>query len=92
MYQGSSIAFGLAKFPVSEFELVAEELLMSDSVIKVHHLQVYANSPFVNHACKQKEESSKTKIEDERVAQAFHTEVIIQILMFFCKIMSWKSS
>lgn len=36
VYRGSSIAFGLAKFPVSEFELVAEELLMSDSVIKVY--------------------------------------------------------
>ncbi|XP_051114484.1 uncharacterized protein LOC127240078 [Andrographis paniculata] len=32
----SSIIFGLSDFPVSEFELVAEELLMSDSVIKVY--------------------------------------------------------
>ncbi|KAG2302148.1 hypothetical protein Bca52824_030799 [Brassica carinata] len=35
LYRGSSIVFGLSKFPVSEFELVAEELLMSNSVIKV---------------------------------------------------------
>ncbi|XP_071706226.1 uncharacterized protein [Rutidosis leptorrhynchoides] len=33
---GGSIIFGLFDFPVSEFELVAEELLMSDSVIKVY--------------------------------------------------------
>lgn len=31
-----SICFGLSQRPVSEFELVAEELLMSDSVIKVY--------------------------------------------------------
>lgn len=37
LYRGSSIIFGLSDFPVSEFELVAEELLMSDSIIKVHH-------------------------------------------------------
>jgi hypothetical protein len=30
-----SICFGLSDNPISEFELVAEELLMSDSVIKV---------------------------------------------------------
>ncbi|XP_062073787.1 uncharacterized protein LOC133778004 [Humulus lupulus] len=35
LYRGGSIIFGLSKFPVSEFELVAEELLMSDSTIKV---------------------------------------------------------
>ncbi|KAM3263833.1 hypothetical protein P3L10_000827 [Capsicum annuum] len=33
---GSGIVFGLSNFPVSEFELVAEELLMSDSIIKVY--------------------------------------------------------
>ncbi|XP_024986062.1 uncharacterized protein LOC112521435 [Cynara cardunculus var. scolymus] len=33
---GGSIIFGLSDFPVSEFELVAEELLMSDSTIKVY--------------------------------------------------------
>ncbi|XP_075101419.1 uncharacterized protein LOC107787423 [Nicotiana tabacum] len=33
---GSSIIFGLSNYPVSEFELVAEELLMSDSIIKVY--------------------------------------------------------
>ncbi|CAI9095531.1 OLC1v1031512C1 [Oldenlandia corymbosa var. corymbosa] len=33
---GSSISFGLSDYPVSEFELVAEELLMSYSVIKVY--------------------------------------------------------
>lgn len=32
---GGSIIFGLSEYPISEFELVAEELLMSDSVIKV---------------------------------------------------------
>ncbi|KAL0324708.1 UNVERIFIED_CONTAM: hypothetical protein Scaly_2437900, partial [Sesamum calycinum] len=36
LYYRSSIIFGLSDFPVSEFELVAEELLMSDSVIKVY--------------------------------------------------------
>ncbi|KAK4802153.1 hypothetical protein SAY86_000356 [Trapa natans] len=36
LYRGSSIIFGLSDFPVSEFELVAEELLMSDSIIKVY--------------------------------------------------------
>lgn len=35
LYSGGSIVFGLSAYPVSEFELVAEELLMSDSVIKV---------------------------------------------------------
>lgn len=30
--------FGLSAYPVSEFELVAEELLMSDSVIKVYNI------------------------------------------------------
>ncbi|XP_011018659.1 PREDICTED: uncharacterized protein LOC105121628 isoform X1 [Populus euphratica] len=35
LYRGGSIVFGLSDFPVSEFELVAEELLMSDSIIKV---------------------------------------------------------
>ncbi|KAJ6963023.1 hypothetical protein NC652_001602 [Populus alba x Populus x berolinensis] len=35
LYRGGSIVFGLSEFPVSEFELVAEELLMSDSIIKV---------------------------------------------------------
>ncbi|XBI97770.1 hypothetical protein VPH35_018089 [Triticum aestivum] len=33
---GGSICFGLSENPISEFELVAEELLMSDSVIKVY--------------------------------------------------------
>ncbi|KAL8552848.1 hypothetical protein ACS0TY_001507 [Phlomoides rotata] len=36
LYCGSSIIFGLSEFPVSEFELVAEELLISDSVVKVY--------------------------------------------------------
>ncbi|KAJ4846828.1 hypothetical protein Tsubulata_004625 [Turnera subulata] len=35
LYRRGTIIFGLSEFPVSEFELVAEELLMSDSVIKV---------------------------------------------------------
>lgn len=34
--------FGLSNFPISEFELVAEELLMSNSVIKAG----YCSSPF----------------------------------------------
>ncbi|KAK1262274.1 hypothetical protein QJS04_geneDACA008723 [Acorus gramineus] len=33
---GGSITFGLSDYPVSEFELVAEELLMSDSMLKVY--------------------------------------------------------
>ncbi|XP_057810160.1 uncharacterized protein LOC131024660 isoform X2 [Salvia miltiorrhiza] len=36
LYCKSSIIFGLSDYPVSEFELVAEELLMSDSIIKVY--------------------------------------------------------
>jgi len=32
---GSSIKFGLKEYPISEFELVAEELLMSDCTMKV---------------------------------------------------------
>ncbi|KAL8064669.1 hypothetical protein ABFX02_01G106300 [Erythranthe guttata] len=36
LYCKSSIIFGLSEYPVSEFELVAEELLMSDSIIKVY--------------------------------------------------------
>lgn len=35
LYRGGTIVFGLSDYPVSEFELVAEELLMSDSIIKV---------------------------------------------------------
>lgn len=38
LYRGGSIVFGLSAYPVSEFELVAEELLMSDSVIKVYNI------------------------------------------------------
>lgn len=30
-----TLSFGLARYAMSEFELLAEELLMSDSVIKV---------------------------------------------------------
>uniref|UniRef100_A0A803N494 DUF8003 domain-containing protein n=1 Tax=Chenopodium quinoa TaxID=63459 RepID=A0A803N494_CHEQI len=33
---GGELSFGLAKYASSEFELLAEELLMSDSVIKVY--------------------------------------------------------
>ncbi|KAL5724090.1 hypothetical protein ACHQM5_007395 [Ranunculus cassubicifolius] len=33
---GGTISFGLSNYPVSEFELVAEELLISDSIIKVY--------------------------------------------------------
>ncbi|CAK9172632.1 unnamed protein product [Ilex paraguariensis] len=33
---GGSIIFGLTEYPISEFELVAEELLMSNSIIKVY--------------------------------------------------------
>ncbi|CAK7356223.1 unnamed protein product [Dovyalis caffra] len=36
LYRGGSIIFGLSEFPVSEFELIAEELLMSDSIIKIY--------------------------------------------------------
>ncbi|XP_039057296.1 uncharacterized protein LOC120200561 isoform X1 [Hibiscus syriacus] len=35
LYRGGEIVFGLSAYPMSEFELVAEELLMSDSIIKV---------------------------------------------------------
>ncbi|KAI4369970.1 hypothetical protein MLD38_018359 [Melastoma candidum] len=36
LYNRSFISFGLSEFPVSEFELVAEEILMSDSIVKVY--------------------------------------------------------
>lgn len=36
LYRGATVAFGLSDYPVSEFELIAEELLMSDSIIKVY--------------------------------------------------------
>ncbi|PKA56333.1 hypothetical protein AXF42_Ash014836 [Apostasia shenzhenica] len=36
LLDGGSICFGLSDYPVSEFELVAEELLISDSIIKVY--------------------------------------------------------
>ncbi|KAI8534522.1 hypothetical protein RHMOL_Rhmol10G0096600 [Rhododendron molle] len=36
LLSGSSIIFGLSEYPISEFEVVAEELLMSDSSIKVY--------------------------------------------------------
>lgn len=35
VYSGGSLIFGLSDYPISEFELVAEELLLSDSIIKV---------------------------------------------------------
>ncbi|XP_027360081.1 uncharacterized protein LOC113868583 [Abrus precatorius] len=35
VYSGGSLVFGLSDYPISEFELVAEELLLSDSIIKV---------------------------------------------------------
>jgi len=35
VYSGGSLIFGLSEYPISEFELVAEELLLSDSIIKV---------------------------------------------------------
>lgn len=41
LLDGASISFGLSDYPVSEFELVAEELLMSDSVIKA--CQIHEN-------------------------------------------------
>jgi len=37
VYNGGSLIFGLSDYPVSEFELVAEELLLSDSIIKVQY-------------------------------------------------------
>ncbi|KAJ0970737.1 hypothetical protein J5N97_018696 [Dioscorea zingiberensis] len=36
LLHGGSICFGLSEYGVSEFELVAEELLLSDSVIQVY--------------------------------------------------------
>lgn len=47
MLSRSSINFGLKEHPISEFELVAEELLMSDSNIQVSRLRfsfILANS------------------------------------------------
>jgi hypothetical protein len=37
VYSGGSLIFGLSDYPVSEFELVAEELLLSDSIVKVQY-------------------------------------------------------
>lgn len=36
LLSGGVLSFGLYRFPLSEFELMAEELLMSDSTIKVY--------------------------------------------------------
>ncbi len=35
MLSGSTLSFGLARFSSSEFELVADELSMDDSAVKV---------------------------------------------------------
>jgi hypothetical protein len=35
LLSGGILTFGLTRYPYSEFELMAEELLMSDSTIKV---------------------------------------------------------
>jgi len=35
LLSGAILTFGLTRYPYSEFELMAEELLMSDSTIKV---------------------------------------------------------
>lgn len=35
LLSGAVLTFGLTNYPYSEFELMAEELLMSDSTIKV---------------------------------------------------------
>jgi len=35
LLSGAVLTFGLARYPYSEFELMAEELLMSDSTVKV---------------------------------------------------------
>lgn len=35
LLSGAVLTFGLTRYPYSEFELMAEELLMSDSTIKV---------------------------------------------------------
>lgn len=53
-----SIVFGLSDYPVSEFELVAEELLMSDSIIKASFSSgLWSFLIYVNHwiAKKQKQ-------------------------------------
>lgn len=48
LLNGSSISFGLSDYPVSEFELVAEELLMSFSIIKV--INSFVDSYCIMHA------------------------------------------
>lgn len=40
---GGVLSFGLAHYASSEFELLAEELLMSDSVIKVTDIYMIMN-------------------------------------------------
>lgn len=47
LYSGGTIVFGLSDYPVSEFELVAEELLMSDSIIKVYDSCIFVLFLFV---------------------------------------------
>ena len=37
---GGELNFGLARYASSEFELFAEEVLMSNSAIKVHQLNL----------------------------------------------------
>ena len=43
MEAGGELSFGLAHYATSEFELLAEELLMSDSVIKVSVIQAFTS-------------------------------------------------
>ena len=38
---GAALAFGLVHYALSEFELMAEELLMSDSVIKASDIIIF---------------------------------------------------
>ncbi|PPR84335.1 hypothetical protein GOBAR_AA36379 [Gossypium barbadense] len=48
LYRGGEIVFGLSAYPMSEFELVAEELLMSDSIIKplLHNIVFWDHHSF----------------------------------------------
>lgn len=48
MTTGAILSFGLAHFASSEFELLAEELLMSDSIIKASSMFLITLSSQIN--------------------------------------------
>lgn len=47
LLSGAILTFGLTRYPYSEFELMAEELLMSDSTIKVFFFSCWSPIIFI---------------------------------------------